>query len=465
MEPMSIEARSGLAFAGLRSQPIERPALGCTQLHGLPTSQLAQLGCVSKSFDAGAACAQEGPIVADLTRAAATLAASVLAGTAVFSQRQRRRHRRGTASAVARKVTATVAAPPTSSATATPKSWANFAEWITARGGDVSGVAFCPDGDGVAARGLVALRDIAEGESIIEIPIGASVELADAKSEKDPSVAATKLLTLYNGEPHESGDLRPYFDLLPTASSLELASMPDFFDEKELRMLQCPEVATKTQRRQQLCAQRASENGVSVEEMTWALCTVAQRCFTVVSPFDGLLRLLLPGIDFFNHDADARHHLKVKWTLHGLTDGLFKVVAGSQIKAGEEICICYGGNPYRPDGCGGDCEGDVAWTNKQYIQRYGFVDKSLGTTMVDGKWLVTDDAAEVRSALEQSSLEDDEALLADVSLSTPARVALDFRCHLKRALAAQRAGDAALAQAKAAKAESAAATQEAATAA
>jgi len=309
--------------------------------------------------------------------------------------------------------------------------WARFAAWLTARGGDVSAVTFGrPNG----MRGLVATRNIKEGESIIEVPLGAAVEVADDASQRDPSLAALTLLRLYR---EESSENAPYFDLIPGMGSAEMATMPDFFSEEELAILQHP-CAEKAQRRQQLCRDRATEHGLKVEDVTWALCTVAQRSFTVLSPIDGVLRLLLPGIDMLNHDADSLHNFKVRWNLHGVFEGTFKVVAGSSVKKGEEVRICYGGSPHRPDGCDGDCKGDVAWTNDQYLQRYGFVDTSIGSTMVDGKFLNSDRGAPVREALAQTSPEEDEVLLKDSSLSVGARTAVSFRLHLKRALAAQK---------------------------
>lgn len=322
--------------------------------------------------------------------------------------------------------------------------WERFAAWMSARGGDVSLVTFGrPNG----IRGLVALRDIAEGEPIVQLPLVGAIELANASNYKDPSTAALAFLRLHRAARDSISEAdAPYFDLVPVRGSAEMVSMPDFFTDDELEMLQFPPVVEKTRRRQQLCKDCAAEHDLDAEELQWALCATVQRTFTVLSPVDGLLRLLLPGIDFFNHDSNSEHNFRVLWTLHGEFGGLFKVVAGSAIKRGEEIRICYGGKPGRPDGCGGDCAGDIAWTNDQYLQRYGFVDTSLGTTMVDGKWLVSEEAVAIREALAQTTAEADEALLSkagDGALCSAARTAVVFRLHLKRALAAQRQSEAA----------------------
>lgn len=317
--------------------------------------------------------------------------------------------------------------------------WERLKEWLTARGGNVEKVKMDrPNG----MRGLVATTDIAEGEAIIEVPISASVELQHKSDSADPSIPALEFLRVVREKTDQGGrDVTPYLDLVPDVDSDDMTSMPDFFSAEVLDMLQCPPAVEKTKRRQNLCATRATENSVDARQMQWAMCTVAQRSFTVSSPFDGLLRLMLPGIDMFNHSAEATHGMKVTWQLEGMSDGIFKVVAGAPIKAGDEIFICYGGNPYRDEGCGGDCKGDIAWTNDQYMMRYGFPDQSIGTMMVDGKWLASEECASIREALAQTALEEDEAQLNADGLSTAVRAAVGFRVALKRALRAQQEAD------------------------
>mmetsp|Transcript_8652 Transcript_8652/g.15560 ORF Transcript_8652/g.15560 Transcript_8652/m.15560 type:complete len:450 (-) Transcript_8652:55-1404(-) len=361
---------------------------------------------------------------------------SVAAQLALQSKQHRRRKYRKSRLAVCRAVDKAAEAL----VQADEEAWARFSAWSSERGGKLENVRLSrfDMGNGNLVRGLLATRDIAEGESIIELPMTAVLEVIDPNSRnQDPAVVANGLLELLEQTGEENA---PYFDMFPAPDSADMITMPDFFTDDEISMLQFPSIEEKTRLRKRLCSQKALEIGVDEERLRWAVCTVAQRAFTIHSPVDGVLRLLLPGIDLFNHDADSFHRLRVVWTLD-VFDGLFKVVAGSNIVSGDEIRICYGGSPHRPDGCGGDCAGDIAWTNDQYLQRYGFVDRSLGTTMVDGKWLVTDDAAEVREALAQTSIAEDEASLESSELSEAARAALGFRLHLKLALQAQREAD------------------------
>eukprot|EP00434_Breviolum_minutum_P035751 symbB.v1.2.031657.t1/scaffold3699.1/size54244/1 len=129
--------------------------------------------------------------------------------------------------------------------------WQRFSEWMAARGAKMDKVKIA-DVNGM--RGLVAAQDIAENESIVEIPLGASVDITDPRNEKDPSLNALALLRLL-----DDADLSPYIDLLPGRDSPDILRMPDFYSDEELQMLQCPEVIQKTRRRRELCARAAGE--------------------------------------------------------------------------------------------------------------------------------------------------------------------------------------------------------------
>eukprot|EP00434_Breviolum_minutum_P044194 symbB.v1.2.039443.t1/scaffold6568.1/size17006/3 len=95
----------------------------------------------------------------------------------------------------------------------------------------------------------------------------------------------------------------------------------------------------------------------------------------------------------------------------------------------------------------------MALTNAQYLMRYGFVDGCMGTTMVDGKWLVKTEAESIRESLAETSVAEDDEMLSDSSLPLSAQTALQFRRHLKIALKAQQEADAMAAKAEAAKSE------------
>lgn len=299
--------------------------------------------------------------------------------------------------------------------------WEDFASWLTKCGGDVGAVTMAsPNG----IRGLVAQRQIEKGETLLAVPLRVAIELADQTTEADPSAAALTLLQTYGGE---AETMRPYLELIPRLGSPDLATVPDFFNAEELEMLQCPSVQEKTRRRSELCANRASQHGLSVEEVKWALCTVAMRSFTVLTPVQGLKRLLLPGMDLFNHAAGAPHNFRVRWTPQddGTYEGLFKFVAAASMAEGEEVRIDYGR------------DGAAAFSNQQYLQRYGFVDESVSATVADRAWLASEDASSTREALDQTTVEEDAVLLTEGRLSPGACMAVRFRLQLKRAALSQ----------------------------
>merc|ERR1712138_300439 len=84
-----------------------------------------------------------------------------------------------------------------------------------------------------------------------------------------------------------------------------------------------------------------SAAGGAMRLLRWAVWAVQSRVLTVQGPPDasgraGGRKLLIPFIDMFNHRAGTKHYLT------GRTDGMLKVKAGANVKAGEQIFIMYG---------------------------------------------------------------------------------------------------------------------------
>ena len=95
----------------------------------------------------------------------------------------------------------------------------------------------------------------------------------------------------------------------------------------------------------------------------WAVWMVLSRVLTVVDPIDtGGHKLLIPFIDMFNHKAGTKHYLT------GRTDGMLRVVAGSPVKAGEQIFIKYG---------------TEQTSNADFVAHYGFHDPSTVAAAAD----------------------------------------------------------------------------------
>ena len=82
-------------------------------------------------------------------------------------------------------------------------------------------------------------------------------------------------------------------------------------------------------------------------------------------------KLLIPFIDMFNHRGGTKHYLT------GRTDGMLRVVAGTNVQAGEQIFIQYG---------------TKQTSNAEFAGHYGFVDPSAEEVRQD----VTRDSALIR---------------------------------------------------------------------
>lgn len=320
--------------------------------------------------------------------------------------------------------------------------------------------------DTIQLRGVIALRDIPKGESIIEIPYNMAMDLG--RESADPTLPATTLLQKYctwrsnsDGPPgdREYGD---YFDMLPTDDHL---GSTDFFSDTALEMLQSPSIVEETMSRRELVKARYERDVEPMAQMSsnlyrwesdtddndtdddsnkiatqshlqWASWIITSRVLTVQGPPESNTanRLLIPLIDMCNHDRDSPHVL----TGRAMAGGVLKVVAGIDVKKGDQINIGYGGG----------VEG-----NDRFIQDYGFLDtggslegrKNKGipeaykivAKKLLGKGRVRMSAAEQEQcvdALQETSLDDDEKLLlSGTVLKNDERMALEYRVGVKKA--------------------------------
>ena len=135
-----------------------------------------------------------------------------------------------------------------------------------------------------------------------------------------------------------------------------------------------------------------------------------------------------------NHDRDSPHVL----TGRAMAGGVLKVVAGIDVKKGDQINIGYGGGVEGNDrfiqdygflDTGGSLEGSK---NKGIPEAYKIVAKKLL-----GKGRVRMSAAEQEQcvdALQETSLDDDEKLLSSGTvLKSDERMALEYRVGVKKA--------------------------------
>ena len=299
-------------------------------------------------------------------------------------------------------------------------------------------------------RGVAALKPIKKGDPIIRIPYEMAVNLGQEGA--DPTIPAVALLRDYCEVLSESGnndEKAAYYRMLPTIRDGDCMGSPDFFSDQSLEALQSPMILEETVKRREKVNNRFQLDVASVEDfppwidgsqitsehLLWAVWLVTSRVLTVQgSAEEGKsYRLLIPFLDMCNHDRSSTHIL----TGRAEPGGELKVVAGSAIKDGDAINICYGG------GMAG---------NDRFIQDYGFLDSGSDEKAYDmvaqqllgkrrivegvgaGRFISEKDRQDTMDALGQTTIEQDSKLLdneTDVSM----RNALSYRIGVKKALA------------------------------
>lgn len=223
--------------------------------------------------------------------------------------------------------------------------------WLSQKGADLKRIALADFG---GLRGVMALQDIAKGQNIIEIPSQLALDLGEEGS--DPTRPALELLKVWSEGP--SSRWWPYLESLPQPGCPDL-STTDFFTNDELEMLQWPPLVEETKRRIGTCESLYTNviktqmemgtfhsSSISLDDLKWATFIVVSRVLTVQRK-DGVsaAKLLIPGIDMFNHDASSPHIL----TGIAAPGRTLKIVAAKNIKAGSQVTIAYSGGRPRSD--------------------------------------------------------------------------------------------------------------------
>ena len=357
-----------------------------------------------------------------------------------------------------------------------------FYDYIQRNGGELNlkrvGLGYFPlqigpdKNDIIQLRGVIALKDISKGEAIIDIPYEMAINLG--RESADPTLPATTLLQKYctwksnsDGPPgdKEKGD---YFAMLPNLESDDCLGSTDFYSDAALHMLQSPSIVEETLSRRKMVAARYERDVLAMAQMSsnlyrweerkedddsdndesniatqlhlqWASWIITSRVLTVQGPPESTTanRLLIPLIDMCNHDRDSPHML----TGRAMEGGSLKVVAGADIKAGDQVNIGYGGS----------VEG-----NDRFIQDYGFLDsggslelgKNKGELIIPEAYKIVAkkllgkgrnrmsvaEEEKMLDAIQATTLDDDIALLASGKVTNnDERMALEYRIGVKRA--------------------------------
>jgi SET domain len=301
-------------------------------------------------------------------------------------------------------------------------------------------------------RGIAALKPIKQGDAIIRIPYELAVNLGQEGA--DPTLPAVDLLrdyckTMSENDSDNQLEKAAYYRMLPPFGGEDCRGSTDFFSDEALEALQAPLIIEETLKRREKVQTRfqldvATDDSfpawidgspVTAQHLLWAVWLITSRVLTVQgnSEEGKSYRLLIPFLDMCNHDRSSSHIL----TGRAEPGGELKVVAGSNVKEGDAVNICYGG------GLAG---------NDRFIQDYGFLDNGndhkaynmvaqqlLGKRRIvegvgAGRLLSEPDRMKAMEALSQTTIQEDEALLQ--SHTDPSmKAALSYRIGVKQALA------------------------------
>jgi len=226
-------------------------------------------------------------------------------------------------------------------------------------------------------RGVAAVRDLAPGETLLRVPWRlVSESSADADADADgrdawsTSMGMEILEELYGGD---DDGRRTWLMRLPKPAP---ATPPLHFDDDELAAIEDDAVEAEAravreahERAVDGCSDRLEAIGKTREDLRWATAVVHSRVFTRRDPSaKRATRLLVPGVDMFNHDSE-RYNCIVRVvtspdTCQGAqaTDEIapsmststrdeekyFELVVdpdGETIEAGDELLISYGSFP------------------------------------------------------------------------------------------------------------------------
>ncbi|OEU16495.1 SET domain-containing protein [Fragilariopsis cylindrus CCMP1102] len=314
----------------------------------------------------------------------------------------------------------------------------------------------------IKIRGIVALKPIKKGDTIIRIPYEQAVNFGQEGS--DPTLPAVAFLkdyceTLASSSSSSTDEVdaienkkisgkASYYQMLPKFQGEDCMSSTGFFSDRALTELQYPLIVEETEKRKErICSRFQSDiannenfpkwldgSPIIEDQLAWAVWLITSRVLTVQGDAEEgkSYRLLIPFLDMCNHDRSSPHVL----TGRAVPGGELKVVAGASIKEGDAINIGYGG------GVAG---------NDRFLQDYGFLDTSsnnaaynmvaqqlLGKRRIvegigSGYLMSESDRLRTIEQLNLTTLEDDMNLLEE-EIDSSIIAAYNYRIGVKNAL-------------------------------
>jgi len=339
--------------------------------------------------------------------------------------------------------------------------YAALSRYLLAGGADARRVAIADiptggGGGGPPRRGVIATEAVPAGAVLCTLPRGLAVDLGTEGA--NPGLVALELLRLMDAAaggsrtPTPRGrSLGPVFECLPPLGSAEVLT-PDWYTAAEVAAVEYAPVVAEVTARQRLLRQtyeEAAAGGVVADRLArmggyerylWAVFIVVSRSYTIAEASGAPPRkYLLPLFDMANHDPASPHTMTCR-------DGVFQLLAGAPVAAGEEVCLVYGGS--------------AMLGNDRLLMDYGFVNadgnfacdlravlrgassartKSGAVAAAGGGVAAAED--QLLAAVQgvkggfSTSLADDEAALARGGLSPAMQQVVSFRVAMKRCLA------------------------------
>lgn len=213
-----------------------------------------------------------------------------------------------------------------------------------------------------AGRGMIANKDIKEGDELFKLPLDLILTKARAVEEFSDSVItedtseyiAIALLLIKEKSKGEESFWKPYIDLLPTIEEVG----PTFvWSEEDLSLLEGSPVISSTASmklklekeyatlKEGLFAQKPSQFPAEVftfSEFQWAFTMLFSRAIRLTSLSSGEAIALIPYADLFNHNPFANSYIDA------VEEGFFNkreeiiVYSDRSYKRMEQVFISYG---------------------------------------------------------------------------------------------------------------------------
>jgi hypothetical protein len=292
---------------------------------------------------------------------------------------------------------------------------------------------------GAGLRGIFAKERLEPGKFICAIPFVSTLLVdetffAGTSSEKQLSgerlESALQFLDKFSGEEegNNNNKWKPYLDCIPkSVNDPNFDPTPDFWSDEEIGQLEVPELVDEMVTRKRGLERMASENnsnsdsgGVDLDQLQHAAWVIRTRAFTTLKKAmtldgtEGLLQrtVLIPYLDFVNHDSQQPNaELQVVETKE-YDESFYALAATRPIPKGAEIRLAYGTGKE---------------TSLALFGNYGFLPQD--NQQNDQQIL---ELLDLESINWSTSLEEDEAMLAEEATAGTRKTALSLRVYLKQ---------------------------------